>query len=122
MAVIDIIKERRSCRKFISKKIEDSKLNSILEAGRLAPSAKNRQPWRFITITDESIKEKILNACYGIDTIKTADKIIAVCTTNINYTMPNGLHSHICDLSIATSFMMLQAEYEGLGSCSYNFV
>lgn len=117
MAILKVIQNRKSCRNFISKNIDDSIMNNIIESGRLAPSAKNRQPWRFITISDENIKKIILDACYGADVIKTANKIVAVCTTNINYDMPNGQPSHSMDLSIATSFMMLQAEYEGLGTC-----
>ncbi|QEN05522.1 nitroreductase [Thiospirochaeta perfilievii] len=117
MAVIDLIKGRSSCRNFSDKSIDESIVNSIVEAGRLAPSAKNRQPWRFIIISEENRKNRLLEACFGADVIKTADKIVAVCTTNINYVMPNGQNAHDMDLSIATSFMMLQAEHEGLGSC-----
>lgn len=117
MAVIDLIKDRNSYRNFISKEIEESKLLNIIEAGRLAPSAKNRQPWRFISISKEEVKNVISEACFGSEAVVTADKIIAVCTTNIDYVMPNGQQAHDMDLSIATSFMMIQAEAEGLGSC-----
>ena len=117
MAVIELIRDRNSCKEFLSKDIDESKLTNIIEAGRLAPSAKNRQPWRFISISDDRVKNVLFEACYGSDVIKTADKIIAVCTTNIDYVMPNGQCAHCMDLSIATSFMMIQAEAEGLGSC-----
>lgn len=117
MAVIKLITERTSCNKFVPGIIDKSTLDNIIEAGRLAPSAKNRQPWRFITISEEKGKKILEGACYCAEVIKTADKIIAVCTTNVNYVMPNGQPSHHCDLSIATAFMMLQAEAEGLGSC-----
>lgn len=117
MAVLDIIRARKSQRKFLDKRVDESIISNIIEAGRLAPSAKNRQPWRFISISEENSKKTLIEACYGADVIKTADNVIAVCTTNINYTMPNGQPAHMMDLSIATSFMMLQAEHEGVGSC-----
>lgn len=117
MAILNVIKNRNSCRNFISKNVDDSVVNNIIEAGRLAPSAKNRQPWRFISISEENVKKVIIEACYGAEVIETADKVIAICTTNINYDMPNGQPAHPEDLTFATAFMMLQAEHEGLGTC-----
>ena len=117
MAILELIENRKSCRNFISKSVDDSIILNIIEAGRLAPSAKNRQPWRFISISEDKVKKVILEACYGAEVIKTADTIIAICTTNINYDMPNGQSAHTVDLSFATAFMTLQAEHEGLGSC-----
>lgn len=117
MAILKLIQDRQSCRKFSSKNVDDSIINNIIEAGRLAPSAKNRQPWRFISISEEKVKKIIIEACYGAEVIETADKVIAICTTNINYDMPNGQPAHPEDLSFATAFMMMQAEYEGLGTC-----
>ncbi|MGL1890311.1 MAG: nitroreductase family protein [Spirochaetaceae bacterium] len=117
MEILSLIKDRVSCRNFIAKNIDTSIIENVVEAGRLAPSAKNRQPWRFITISEEKVKKIVKEACYGADVMETADKVIAVCTTNINYQMPNGQFAHTADLAFATSFMMLQAEHEGLGSC-----
>ncbi len=117
MAIIPEIKDRITFRNFQSKEVEKEILETIIEAGRLAPSAKNRQPWRFITISEDEPKKKLLEACYNAEVIETANKVIAICTTNINYEMPNGQYSHHLDLSIAASFMMIQAEHEGLGSC-----
>ena len=59
MNFFEVIKKRRSIRKYKEKPVEDEKLKLILEAGRLAPSARNRQAWRFIVIKDEKIKEKL---------------------------------------------------------------
>ena len=52
--------------------IEKEKVDRILEAGRLAPSAKNRQQWRFILIEDKSVRERIKNAAYGQEYIEQA--------------------------------------------------
>lgn len=117
MAILPVIKNRSTSKKFISREVDSSIINNIIEAGRLAPSAKNRQPWRFIVVSSPEVKSRVLKACYGAEAIESADKIIAVCTTSIEYKMPNGQLSYPGDLTFATSFMVLQAEYEGLGSC-----
>ena len=117
MDIIKEIKNRFSIRKFKNQKIDRSVLDRILEAGRSAPSAKNRQPWRFIVIDDEPLKQKIEKAAYGQDYVGSAGAIIAACSTNIEYEMPNGQNSYPIDISFAVSFMMIQIEHEGLGSC-----
>ena len=117
MEIIKEINDRSSVRKFKNKKIDRSVIERILEAGRAAPSAKNRQPWRFIVIDDESLKRRVEKAAYGQDYVGNAGAVIAACSTNIEYEMPNGQNSYPIDISFAVSFMMLQAEHEGLGSC-----
>jgi len=117
MDILKEIEERKSIRNFRPDKIEKEKLVRILEAGRQAPSAKNRQQWRFIVIEDKSIRERICSAAYGQEYIGLAPIVIAACTTNIEYRMPNGQLSYPIDISFAVSFMVLQAVREGLGTC-----
>ncbi len=117
MDIIKEIKDRASVRKFKNKKIDRSIIDRILEAGRVAPSAKNRQPWRFIVIDDDNLKSRVEKAAYGQEYVGNAGAVIAACSTNIEYEMPNGQNSYPIDISFAVSFMMLQAEHEGLGSC-----
>ena len=59
MSPIDKVLSRRSIRAYAKKRIPTPVLNNILEAGRQAPSAGNRQPWRFIAVTDEDIKQTL---------------------------------------------------------------
>jgi nitroreductase len=59
MSLIDKVLSRRSIRAYVKKEISTPVLNNILEAGRQAPSASNRQPWHFIVITDEEIKKTL---------------------------------------------------------------
>lgn len=66
MDTFEIVKRRRSIRKFKKILIEKEKLFKVLEAARLSPSAANRQPWRFIIITEEKDKEKI-RAAYNAE-------------------------------------------------------
>ncbi len=117
MELLPIIEKRVSIRKFTGKQVDKGTLNRILEAGRRAPSAKNRQPWHFVAITQPELKEKIMEASFGQEHVGQAGAIIAVCTTNIDYRMPNGQCSYPIDMGFAVAFMMLQTEAEGLGGC-----
>lgn len=116
MELLPEIQNRQSIKSFSTKPIEEMKLNRIIEAARIAPSAKNRQPWRFIIINDEDLRKKIQNASFGQDYVGQAPIIIAAASTNIDYRMPNGQLSYPIDIAIAVSFMMIQAEHEELGS------
>ena len=97
--------------------LDPEKLSRILEAGRLAPSAKNRQPWRFLVVDDPEIKSRLTSAAYGQQHVQDAGAVIVACSTNIEYIMPNGQPAYPIDITFAVSFMMLQAEKEGYGSC-----
>jgi nitroreductase len=117
MSVLPEIENWKSVRDFTDEAVSQEQLERVLEAGRLAPSAKNRQAWRFIVVQDRESREKIESACFGQEYVGKAPVIIALCTTNVEYKMPNGQLSYPIDLGIAGSFMMLQAGHEELGSC-----
>ena len=117
MDLLPEIARRVSIRQFTDEPIDPKQVDTILEAGRLAPSAKNRQPWRFIAITEESVRNRIEKAAFGQEHVGKAPLVIAACTTNIDYRMPNGLLSFPIDVSFAAAFMLLQAESENLGTC-----
>ncbi len=116
MELLSEIQSRKTVRSFLPEPIEENSLDRILDAGRLAPSAKNRQPWRFIVIQDRELKEKLKEAAYGDERFEQAPAAVAACTTNIGYKMPNGELSYPIDISFAVSYMMLQAEHEKLGT------
>ena len=113
----ELLMDWTSIRNYQDKPVDQEKLGRILEAGARAPSAKNRQPWRFIVVRKKDVIEKIQQAAYGEEHVGKAPVIIAACTTNIDYRMPNGQLSYPIDLSFSVSFMMIQARMEGLGSC-----
>lgn len=117
MEIMPEIQKRISVRNFKDIAIKQDVISRVLEAGQLAPSAKNRQPWRFLVIDNPELKKKIQEASYGQEHIGKSGVIILACSTNIEYEMPNGQQSYPIDISFAVSFMMLQAEHEGLGSC-----
>jgi nitroreductase len=116
MEILGEIINRVNASGFKKGPLDKNALERILESGRLSPSAKNRQPWRFIAVTDDDQKQKMSDACYGDQRIADAGCVIAACTTNIQYIMPNGQLSYPIDIGFAVSFMTLQAEHEGLGS------
>ncbi len=116
MGILEVLQQRSTAKSFDGRSIDPEVLSRILEVGRLAPSAKNRQTWRFIAITQLEKKEALARACFGEKRILQAGCIIAACTTNIQYTMPNGQPSHPLDIAFAVSHMSLQATHEGLGS------
>ena len=117
MDVMPEIAQRRSVRSFAPQPIDKDQIERIIEAGRLAPSAKNRQEWRFVVIQKKEVRQKMMEAAFGQDYVGQAPVIIAVCTTNIDYRMPNGQASYPIDLSFAACHMVLQAVHEGLGTC-----
>ena len=117
MGLLPEIENRASVRDYTDQPVSEEQLSRVLEAGRLAPSAKNRQTWRFIVVEDKELRSRIADAAFGQDYVAQAPVVVALCTTNIEYRMPNGQLSYPVDLSIAASFMVLQAEHEGLGSC-----
>ena len=83
LTVIEAIQQRRSIRKFKPDPVPDDLINQMLEAARLAPSASNRQPWRFQVIRDPALKERIFNeATFGAKHILEAPVMI-VCGSEL---------------------------------------
>ncbi len=119
--VLEEIKNRRSVRHYLDKEIPEEVLYKVLEATRLAPSASNRQPWKFIIIQDKELKKKIMEVSLLYNRIQPfigeAAAIIVGCATNAGHIMPNGVHSYPVDLAIALDHLSLQAVKEGLGTC-----
>ena len=117
MDILPEILARFSCRTFKNKAVEKSKLERILRAGQLSPSAKNRQEWRFVVAQTPTLRKKIQEGAFGQEHVGQAPIIVSLCTTNIDYRMPNGQLSYPIDIAFAASSMFLQATREQLGSC-----
>lgn len=81
--MLDLIKSRKSVRKYSEKHISDEDLRKILEAGRLAPSWMNVQSWKFILIKSEENKELLSKLSLGQAHVKNADALI-VCVADVN--------------------------------------
>ena len=115
--VVEAITKRQSVRNYQDKEIPEEVLQEILEAGRLAPSASNRQGWKFIVVKNEDLRKKLVPACKNQKFIGEAPVIIVGCATNPDYVMTCGEHSYSIDLAIALDHMSLQAAALGLGTC-----
>jgi nitroreductase len=119
MNTFEAIKSRRSIRKYKSTPIEDKKLNQVLEAVRLAPSACNFQPCKFIVVKKEKIRKALVPACRNQKFIAAAPVIIIGCTypERAYKRMGGGGNSHEVDLAIAFDHLTLAAWELGLGTC-----
>ena len=117
MEVFEAISKRKSIRKYQDKGIEDYKLDKILESARIAPSAANRQEWKFIVVKNQQTRDKLVEAANGQKFVGQAPVTIVACSTESERVMPCGQYAYTVDLSIAVSFMILEATELGLGTC-----
>ena len=119
MEYYKLIENRETLRSYDpAKKVDKDVLMRILNAGRLAPSAANRQPWKFILVlSDEKLKE--IKACYQREWFQNAPHILIVVGDKTkSWVRPyDGYNSIETDLAIAMDHMVLAAENEGVGAC-----
>ena len=117
MDFIELAKKRYSCRNYDIRPVEQEKIDLILEAGRIAPSAANLQPWHFIVIREKENLEK-MGRIYTRDWFMKAPCVIILCG-NHDQSWKRKDHKDHCDVdvAIATDHMTLQATELGLGTC-----
>lgn len=116
----NVIKERYACKKFDGRPVETLQLEAILEAGRLAPTAKNLQEQRIYVVQSEEGLAKLDRATpcrYG-----AATAVVVAFDKNNVFTYPGEKRdSGVEDASIVATHMMLAAKAEGVDSCWINF-
>jgi len=117
LSTFETIQKRRSIRKYKAKQVENEKVEKILEAARLGPSAANKQPCHFIVVTDEKAKETLRTA-YNADWFLQAPVIIVGCVDAKQswHKMQGGEYWKV-DLAIAMQNMILTATELDLGTC-----
>ncbi len=125
--MLELIISRQSDRKYSDKPVEKEKLDRIIEAGRMAPSACNAQPWKFIVVTEPILIGKISEAAsaklIGMNTfVSQAPVQLIVVREKPNLSSKVGSHIKnkdysLIDLGIASENICLQARAEGIGSC-----
>jgi len=116
MNVFEAIKNRFSVRSYKSNPVSQEKLEKILEAVRLAPSAHNSQNWKFIVVKSEEQKAELAKAATQ-DFINQAPIIIVGVATDADQLMTSGVPAGAVNLSIASTHLILEATEEGLGTC-----
>lgn len=110
MDFLEVLKNRRSIRSFLSKDVKDSDIENILSAASLAPTARNIQPWEFVVIKDLNLKEEIarLVAPNG-SFVAQAPVCVAIFCKNTKYYLEDGC--------AATTQALLAASSCCLGAC-----
>ena len=116
MEVEEAIAVRRSVRSYQPKEVPEELIRKVLEAARLAPSARNRQDWQFIVVRSEK-RELLYEASDGQTHVREAPVILAGVTTEPGLRMKCGIPSGIVDVAIALDHLTLKAAEEGLGTC-----
>jgi nitroreductase len=117
LAVFEAIRNRRSIRSYTDKPVEEEKLQKVLEAARLSPSAVNFQPWSFVVVKDKTSKMHLAKA-YPPAWFNQAPLIIVVCANpQTAWLRRDGEEFWKVDAAIATQSMILVATELGLGTC-----
>ena len=112
MELTELILNRRSTRKYKKEEIPGEKLTKILEAGLMAPTSQNRKPCEFYVIRDKDVLKRLSGAkAMGAAMLSGCNAAVAV------FGDSGKADTWIEDCSIALSFMMLEAEEQGVGSC-----
>jgi len=108
MEFLDVVRKRRSIRRYKPDPVPDQVLEQVLEAARLAPSAGHRQPWHFIVVKDPKTRQRLGIASWAAE----APVVIVGCTDPETSSM-----WHIVDLTIAFEHLVLAAANFELGTC-----
>lgn len=117
MSFLELAKKRFSLRSYSSKPVSDEDLNYVLEAGRIAPSAVNYQPWIFLVIRDpENLKQ--VHQLYHREWFKQVPVVILILANHDqSWKRADGKDHADIDAAIAIDHMTLAATYRGLGTC-----
>ncbi len=117
MNIYEAIATRKSVRAFQDRDIPEDLLTRLLEAARLAPSACNRQEWRFVVVRDADTRKKLAQAAHDQTFVGEAPVVLACCAETDGRVMTCGQLCHPIDVAIAIDHLTLSAVAEGLGTC-----
>lgn len=124
---LELVRSRRSIRRFLPKPVEREKILTCLEAARLAPSAENVQPWRFVVIDDPDLKKRlcgqIFSGIYFPSKFASEAPVLILILARLDFLANRlgrqiqGVSFYLIDIGIAGEHLVLQAEELGLGTC-----
>ena len=125
MNFYELISKRQSERQYDSRPVEPEKIMQCIEAARIAPSACNAQPWKFIVVDEPELKKQVADATVGMGMNKfvvEAPVIVAIVLEKANASSKigsvlKGKEYTLMDIGIATTHFCLQATELGLGTC-----
>jgi nitroreductase len=115
--VTEAIKARKSVRSYLDKPVENEKVTLILEAARLAPSAFNKQRWRFVVVRDKQTKAELTQIAQVPLFAGLAPVIIVACANADSCVMHYGQPCYPIDVAISLDHIMLSALEYDLGTC-----
>lgn len=118
MNFLELVKQRRSVRAYLPREVEPEKIDYLLECGRLAPSACNRQPWQLFVVRDEA-RRKVLQTAYDREWFRQAPVYVVVCVDDSQAwirSCDGRCHSDV-DAAIIAEHLVLAAAEQGLGCC-----
>ncbi|MFP4005410.1 MAG: nitroreductase family protein [Candidatus Hadarchaeia archaeon] len=117
MDVGKAILKRRSVRSYSDKTLSKEKIEEIMNAVRFAPSASNKQDWKFVIATDEEVKESLYEAAMHQRQVKEAPCVIAGVSLDPKDEMKCRVPTGVVDLTIALDHLTLKAAEEDIGTC-----
>jgi len=123
----ELVQGRKSIRRFNSQSLERERVNLCLDAARLAPSAENAQPWRFLVIDDPQVKQdfaaQAFSGIYRVSVFAESAPVLILILARLNLVTHRvgrqiqDIHYHYIDIGIAGQHIVLQAEELGIGTC-----
>ena len=117
MELAEAIRTRESVRDYQDRPVPEDKLAAVLEAARLAPSASNRQRWKFVVVREAERRRALSQTAGGQSHLAQAPVVIAAVATMPDYVMRCGVPAYAVDLAIAIDHITLAAADQGLGTC-----
>ncbi len=117
LGVMDAIRIRKSVRTFQDRPVEPEKLEQLMEAARLAPSASNRQEWRFIIVRSPETRKLLASIASSQGHVSKAPVVIVACADTDEHILQSGQLCYPIDIAIALDHLSLAAVELGLGTC-----
>lgn len=113
MELMEVMRNRRSIRKYKAKPVPENDIEYVLQAARIAPSWANRQCWSYIVVTDEDLRKKITMR----DWAAQAPVVIVGCADPTKAGDKDGKPYYMLDMGISMEHLILAAAEKGLGTC-----
>lgn len=123
----NLVTQRRSIRRYLGQPVEREKILTCIDAARLAPSAENVQPWRFLIIDEPEIKKdfsrEVFSGIYFISRFAAKAPVLILILARLDIIANRigkqiqNIHFYLIDIGIAGEHIVLQAEELGLGTC-----
>lgn len=127
MTFLELVNKRSSIRRYAARPVPREIIDRCLEAGRLAPSACNAQPWYFIIVDDPVLKDKVSAAAfsgiYSMNSFAKTAPVLAVVVRERSKQFAaiggffRGVQYNLIDIGIACEHLILQAAEDGVGAC-----